>query len=513
MPPIAPTFAPPVALPDRATCDAARLARDVRFDGLFFTGVVSTGIYCRPVCPAVAPKPRHIVYYPSAAAAEAAGLRPCLRCRPELAPGSSAWRRGDGALARALTLVDGGYLAEHPLPQLAAEVHLGERQLRRLFCERVGAAPHRVHATRRLLFAKHLLSETALPITEVALAAGFASLRRFHAAFASAYGMPPTALRRRSDTAATGASPSGSSGAANANANADASASAITLRLAYRPPLAFDAWLAFLRARALPGVEVVGAGSYRRSTGSGWFELRQAAPGRSELCLTLHGTASRHLLATVQRVRRMADLDADPAPIDAALAAHPRLAALVAATPGLRIPGGWSGFELAVRAVVGQQVSVAAARTLLGRLVARFGTPLALPTALGLTHAFPSAQALAAADVGALAAVGLTSARAATLRGMAQAVQAGAVSTEPGQSLDAFVASWTALPGIGPWTAQYLALRALGHPDAFPAGDLVLQRAAPGDGTRLREAHLAQWAQPLRPWRGYAALHLWRSTI
>jgi AraC family transcriptional regulator, regulatory protein of adaptative response / DNA-3-methyladenine glycosylase II len=474
-------------LPDNRTCEQARLSRDPRFDGLFFTAVQSTGIYCRPVCPAPAPKPQHVVYYANAAAAEAAGFRPCLRCRPELAPGTG-WRRGDALLSRALCLIEQGLLAEQPLAVLAARVGIGERQLRRLFVERLGAPPIGVHGTRRLLFAKQLLTETALPITEIALAAGFGSLRRFNDAFRRAYRLAPRELRRRPRTS---------------------DANGLVLRLGYRPPYDFDALLDFLRNRALPGIETVGDGEYRRLLGPadapGWLRLT-ALPGEHALRLELHGVPAAALLDVVGRVRRMFDLDADPQAIAAAFDADPQLASLVAARPGLRLPGAWDGFEAAVRAVLGQQVSVAAARTLASRLVDRHGDPVDGIGADGLHRLFPAPQALLAAE---LEALGLTRARAATIRAIAAALVAQQVDFAIDTPLDAFVARWTALPGIGPWTAHYIALRALSHPDAFPAEDLVLRRVA-GDGAPLSARALLARAEGWRPWRGYAVMHLWR---
>jgi AraC family transcriptional regulator of adaptative response / DNA-3-methyladenine glycosylase II len=483
------------ALPEHRICEQARLSRDARFDGLFFTAVSSTGIYCRPVCPAPAPKPQNVSYYPSAAAAEAAGFRPCLRCRPELSPADGAWRRGDHVVARALKLIDAGVLAEQPLSALAERVALGERQLRRLFAERLGASPIGVHATRRLLFAKQLLTETRLPITEVALASGFGSLRRFNTVFKEAYRMAPRELRKRDGQ-----------GAAE---------EVLTLRLGYRPPYDFIAMLDFLRGRALPGVEHVDAISYARVVGDahapGWLRVSAWPRGDHALKLELKGIAASQMLGVVDRLRRMFDLDADPAAISLALSEDPRLKPLLAQRPGLRIPSGWDGFEIAIRAVVGQQVSVAAARTVTARLAQRFGTPLPVPWGEGPhTHLFPTPQALADAD---LDHIGLTRARAQTVRTVACAVLEGRVDFRPESTLEDFVARWVALPGIGPWTAHYLALRALGHPDAFPAEDLVLQKAVPNDGTRMSARQLAQRAQPWRPWRGYAVLHLWKDAM
>jgi AraC family transcriptional regulator of adaptative response / DNA-3-methyladenine glycosylase II len=478
------------ALPDHRVCEQARLSRDARFDGLFFTAVTSTKIYCRPVCPAPAPKPANVRYYASAAAAEAAGFRPCLRCRPELAPGNTAWRHGEQLVSRTLRLIDGGALAEQSLAQLATRVGVSSRQLRRLFVEHLGAPPIDVHTTRRLLFAKQLLTETALPVTEVALASGFASLRRFNAAFAQANRMPPRELRRQPRA------PLGEG---------------LILRLGYRPPYDFDALLAFLRTRALPGVERVDEQAYARVFGRadapGWLRLSLWPDGEHALRLELHGATPSQLLPLVTTLRRMFDLDAEPRAIAATLGASSVLKPLLRKRPGLRLPGGWDGFEIAVRAVLGQQVSVAAARTLATRIVQRWGEPLNAPPMAGLERLFPTPTQLADAD---LREIGVTTARAATIRGIAQALLDGRVDFRAEQSMEEFVARWVALPGIGEWTAHYMAMRALSQPDAFPAADLILRRVAAGDGPELSTKGLTALAQSWRPWRAYAVMHLWR---
>ena len=480
------------ALPDPRICEQARLSRDARFDGLFFTAVTSTRIYCRPVCPAPAPKPANIVYYRHAAAAESAGFRPCLRCRPELAPGDGAWRRGDDTVARALKLIEQGALVDAPLAALADKVGLGERQLRRLFSERLGATPNEVHGTRRLLFAKQLLTEPTLPITQVALAAGFGSLTRFNTAFRDEYRMAPRELRKRDVPPAH---------------------DGVTLRLGYRPPYDLAAMLDFLRGRALPGVEVVDERSYRRVIGTaeapGWLRVSARGDGAHALRLELQGAAPVQLLSIVQRLRRMFDLDADPHVIAQALGQDARLCPLLDARPGLRLPSGWDGFEIAVRAVIGQQVSVAAARTLTARLAQRYGTPLAIPFD-GLTHLFPTPERLVGAD---LTEIGLTRARADTIRSLSRALLEGRVDFNPERTLEDFTARWVALPGIGPWTAHYMALRALGHPDAFPADDLVLQKAVPTDGVRMTAKALTARAEAWRPWRAYAVIHVWKGSM
>ncbi len=490
----------PNALPPRRVCEQARISRDPRFDGLFFIAVTSTRIYCRPVCPAPAPKSTNITYYRTAAAAEAAGFRPCLRCRPELSPSDGTWRRGDAAVARALKLIDQGVLATQPLSALAERVNLGERQLRRLFVERLGASPIGVHGTRRLLFAKQLLTETTLPITDVALAAGFGSLRRFNATFKHSYRMAPRDLRRHP-------------AAENLRAS-----DALTLRLGYRPPYDFASMLAFLGGRALPGVEVVDATSYARVIAGdgvdappGWLRVSTWPGGEHALKLELHAPLASRLLEIVNRLRRMFDLDADPRAIVATLSADPRLKPLLRKRPGLRLPSGWDGFEIAVRAILGQQVSVAAGRTFSSRIAQAFGVPLpAEHAAHGLLHLFPTPAALADAD---LATIGLTRARAETVRTISRALLDGRVDFKVERMLDDFVARWTALPGIGLWTAQYIALRALGHPDAFPAEDLVLQKAVPGGGMRMTPKALTTRAEAWRPWRGYATLQLWRDAM
>ena len=479
-------------LPDLQTCEQARLSRDARFDGLFFTAVTSTGIYCRPVCPAPPPRRENISYYANAAAAEAAGFRPCLRCRPELAPRNDILRRGDSSVAQALRMIDAGMLDEHSLADMARHLALSDRQLRRLFVARLGATPMQVHGTRRLLFAKQLLGETALPITQIALAAGFRSLRRFNAAFQSAYQLAPRTLRKRPGASARADEP-------------------LLLRLGYRPPYDFTALLDFLRARALPGLEHVDDVSYARAIGSSerpaWLQVSACGNGAHALHLALHGVAPTDLQGVVTRVRRMFDLDADPHAIAAVLTRDAQLRPLLRRHPGLRLPGAWDGFELAVRAVLGQQISVAAARTLALRLLHAHGPRVALAGAPMLTHLFPDAARMADIDP---ATLGVTRMRAATLHALACAVRDGTLDFASARSLDAWQTHCTALPGIGAWTAHYMALRALSHPDAFPANDLILRRAA-ADGARALSAKaLRARAESWRPWRAYAVIHLWR---
>jgi AraC family transcriptional regulator, regulatory protein of adaptative response / DNA-3-methyladenine glycosylase II len=480
-------------LPSREICFRAMAAKDARFDGLFFAAVRSTGIYCRPVCPAPAPKRENITFYANAAAATTAGYRPCLRCRPELSPEAHAQVREE-AVRRALALIAEGALQDGSIAALAARVQLSARQLQRVFLAHVGATPHTVHATRRLLLAKQLLTETALPVTDVALAAGFNSLRRFNTAFKDGCGMPPSAIRRQASAAKA---PSGT----------------LTLRLGYRPPLDFPLLLAFLAKRAIPGIERVNADRYERVignlNGSSWIRVRAAAE-RPELLLEIGNADPRAIPEIVRRVRRMFDLDADLGAMRAVFDDDPLLKHAIQLHPGLRVPCAWDGFELAVRAVLGQQISVAGATTLARRLVDGWGEPRAdaAATQIGLNRAFPSPERLRDAP---LETIGLPRTRAATLRALSAAVADGRLSFEAGQRLEDFVERAVALPGIGAWTAHYIAMRALALPDAFPAGDLVLQqRLGPDAGVaRLSERATEARSQAWRPWRAYAVLHLW----
>lgn len=473
-------------LPPPEVCDRAREARDARFDGLFFTAVSSTGIYCRPVCPAPAAKRRNIRYFATAAAAAAAGFRPCLRCRPELAPGAMAHRLGEALLDRALAMIADGALQHGSVDALAARLGVSARQLRRLFVAALGVAPLALHTTQRLLLAKQLLTETHLPATQIALASGFRSVRRFNAAFHEGCGLPPTQIRRVAR---------------------QASGNGLTLRLCYRPPFDFASMLAFLGKRAMPGLERVTANSYQRLAGSADAPIRlqvSAAPDQRELRLHLEGADPRAVPDLVRRVRRLFDLDADLTPVHRVFADAPLLARGIAQRPGLRVPRGWEGFEIAVRAILGQQISVAGATTLAGRLLRTFGTPLAGDSE-GFERLFPAAATLRDAP---LESIGLPRARAASLRALAAAVADGRIDFSAGQRLDEFVSRLCALPGIGAWTAHYVAMRALSHPDAFPAGDLVLRQVL-GNGSAISERDCAARSQPWRPWRAYAVLHLW----
>ncbi|MBF5045898.1 DNA-3-methyladenine glycosylase 2 family protein [Aggregicoccus sp. 17bor-14] len=470
---------------DPAICDRARLARDARFDGRFYIAVRTTGIYCRPVCPAVSPRRVNILYYPTAAAAAEAGYRPCLRCRPEAAPGTPAWEGTSATVRRALRLIGEGALDTGSVEALAAKVGVGPRHLHRLFVEHLGASPVGVAQTRRLHFAKRLLDETQLPMGQVAAASGYGSVRRFNASFLQTYGRAPSQLRR-------------------SRQRASAEPDTYCLRLAYRPPYDWEGLLAFLARRALPGVETVDAGVYRRTIRvggrGGWFQVRHL-PEAGSLELTVRHPDATVLYEVTARVRQQFDLGLDPAVVRDALGADPLLAPALARRPGLRIPGAFDLFELLVRAVLGQQVSVAAARTHAGRLASAYGEPCPGPG--GLTHLFPTPEALAQVSPASLP---LPRARGEALVQLAQAVARGALALDaPAEELQVRLER---LPGIGPWTAAYALLRGLGEPDAFPEGDLVLRRVA-GGASPLTARALRERAERWRPWRGYAALLLW----
>ncbi len=486
---------------DPTRCYRALKTRDARFDGRFFVGVVTTGIYCRPICPARTPLRRNIRFFASAAAAGEGGFRPCLRCRPESAAGTPAWLGTSTTVGRGLELISAGALDTGSVEDLAARLGIGERHLRRLFREHVGANPIAVAQTRRLHFAKKCIDETPLSMTEIASAAGYASLRRFNSAVRTAYGVPPGELRRRcSRSKRVGASRAGSAGG---------DSDVLELKLAYRPPIALAALFAFLATRAIPGVEAVTKGSYARSISidnvSAVIEI-QAVAKEDTLRVRVPSGLSRHLTHVVSRVRRIFDLDADPVEIRSQLASDTLLAAPLKRFRGLRVPGAWDGFELAVRAILGQQVSLAGATTLAGRLVDTFGEPLSQPHP-GIHHLFPSPQRLADSDV---AGIGLPRRRADAISALARAVAEDGLDLELGSDLEATRAQLLALPGIGPWTADYIAMRALREPDAFPAGDLVLRKVASPDPHPLSEKALDERSQAWRPWRAYAVIALWK---
>lgn len=473
---------------DGDVCYRALCARDGRFDGVWFVGVTSTGVYCRPVCRARTPRRDRCEFYPSAAAAERRGYRPCLRCRPELAPGRAPVDAATRVAAAVAGRIAEGALNERGVDELAAQFRLSARQLRRIVERSLGVAPIALAQTQRLLHAKMMLTDSTLPIVEVALASGFASVRRFNALFRSRYGLVPSALRREPAAVAS---------------------DTVRCLLAYRPPLSFAQLLAYLGARCYHGAEVVTADSYLRAIEldghRGVIRVTQAADS-AHLILEASAELARVLPRLVLRVRQLFDLDAEPAQIGACLAGDALLAPQLAASPGLRVPGALCGFELALRAVLGQQVSVRAATTLAGRLVAAFGAPLPVPLQTGgLTHSTPTPARLAAASVEAIAAIGLPRRRAECVQALAAAFACGELRLRPGEDAAQVSAALLSLPGIGPWTTEYIAMRALRCPDAFPAGDLGVQRALGVRGARDAEARAEAW----RPFRAYAVMHLW----
>jgi AraC family transcriptional regulator of adaptative response / DNA-3-methyladenine glycosylase II len=473
---------------DADTCWRALGARDPRFDGLFYVAVTTTGVYCRPICPARTPGRTRCVFFSRAAEAERAGYRACFRCRPELAPGSAPVDSTPRLVRAALARIDAGFLNEGSIEALAASLGVTARHLRRAIEGAIGVSPVELAQTRRLALAKQLLQDTTMPLAAVAFAAGFASVRRFNALFQRRFGRPPSALRP---------------------AHGDGEPSeTITLRLDYRAPLAWAELLAFLRGRAIPGVERVAGDEYARTVSlgehHGWLAVAPAPGGRAALRARVSLSLASRLMEIVARLRALFDLDARPDAIAAALGRDRALTRRVAASPGLRVPGAFDGFELAVRAVLGQQISVAGATTLSGRLAERFGAPLA-GAPEGLSRRFPSAATLAAAGPARVRAIGLPEARARTIIALARAVADERLELHPGADPAAATAALEELPGIGPWTAQVVAMRALRWPDAFPGGDLGVRKALGVAGTAEAEARAEAW----RPWRAYGVMHLW----
>src|SRR5256712_407260 len=526
---------------DQRVCDRARRSRDARFDGRFFIAVTTTGVYCRPICPARAPKDEHVRYFPTAAAAEAAGFRPCLRCRPEASPGTPAWLGTSGIVSRALRMIGDGALRgegaasvlrgagapglNKDVEQLAGRLGVTARHLRRLFLQHLGATPLDVALTRRVHFAKKLLDETSLTFHQVAIASGCGSLRRFNGQIRRTYSRTPTQLRRL------------------ARQKAAADPDCYRFRLAYRPPYDWDAMLAFLSARATPGVESVipaprpttkNAKTAKGANDEARQSLRSSRPlrsswsssdgsryrrtisvdgrhgsievsrleSRSALSLEVRFPDPRALLFIVERVKAMFDLGADPAIIAEHLRADPLLRGPLAKHPGIRTPGAWDGFELAVRAILGQQISVRAATTMAGRIATMFGSPAI--TGDESEWLFPTPAQLAHA---AIERAGGVSARAETIRSLARRVADATMTFNSSVDAREMVSALKDLPGIGDWTAEYIAMRALGEPDAFPSGDLVLRRMAGGCAARELDRRSASW----RPWRAYAVMLLWQS--
>jgi AraC family transcriptional regulator of adaptative response / DNA-3-methyladenine glycosylase II len=469
---------------DPASCYQALLAHDARFDGQFFVGVASTRIYCRPVCRVRVPKRQNCSFYPSAAAAEAAGFRPCLRCRPELAPGYASVDASQRLAHAAASLIEDGTLSDAGLNDLAARVGSSERHLRRVFAAEFGVAPVAYAQTQRLLLAKRLLTDTALPITEIALAAGFGSLRRFNTLFRERYRLQPRDLRKTPEAAARGE---------------------LVFELAYRPPYAWEPQIGFLALRCAEGVESVSGGRYLRTVviargttiHCGWIAVAHRAR-RNTLQVTLSDSLARVVPDVLARVKHLFDLSCRPDEIT-----H-HLGVFAADRPGLRVPGAFDGFEMAVRAVLGQQITVRAACTLAGRLAGTFGEPVKTPFA-GLRCTFPAPTNLAAASGDELGSLGITRSRQRAIHALAAACAAGELVLAPGADIERTLEKLRSLPGIGEWTAQYIAMRALAWPDAFPHTDYGVMKALDETAPRRVLEIAEQW----RPWRAYAVVHLW----
>jgi AraC family transcriptional regulator of adaptative response / DNA-3-methyladenine glycosylase II len=470
---------------DRQIYSRARISRDPRFDGKFFIGVRSTKIYCRSICPVPTVKEKNVCYFPSAAAAADAGFRPCLRCRPECSPGTPAWLGTCNTVSRALRLIAESGLEGDGIEGLAERLGVGSRHLRRLFMQHLGAPPSAVAHTRRLHFAKQLIDETGLPMSNIAVASGFGCVRRFNAAIRNTYNRTPTQIRRL------------------VRQKISQPENQYLFHLRFRPPYHWKGMLAFLAMRATPGVEAVDDGSYRRTISlrgaNGYFEISRA-PDQDALAVRVQIAQPHRLYKIIERIRSMFDLNADWSAIAMSLGTDPELSSRISAEPGLRVPGCWNGFELTVRAILGQQVSVKGATTLAGRIVKAFGKPFSGPA--GLTHIFPSPEVLADAK---LTGLGLTDKRAETIRALSRAFCDRRISFDGIVDSANFLARLMEIPGIGNWTAQYVAMRALGEPDAFPSGDLGLLRAL----ALTNSSELEKRAEAWRPWRSYASMYLW----
>jgi AraC family transcriptional regulator of adaptative response / DNA-3-methyladenine glycosylase II len=472
---------------DPQTCYRAMRARDARFDGRFYVAVSSTHIYCRPVCTVKPPRRENCRFYPSAAAAESGGYRPCLRCRPELAPGNASIDATTRLAQAAASLIEDHALEEEGLEAVAGRLGITGRHLRRAFGAEFGVSPVEFAQTQRLLLAKRLLTDTALPVTEIAFASGFGSVRRFNALFRKRYRLQPKRLRRE---APAGASPD-----------------TLAFELSFRPPYDWAAFLQFVGTRAIPGVEEVDGQRYRRTVRvaqdgrerHGWIELALSAK-KPALRVAVSASLAKALPPVLSRVKALADLACHPAEV------AQTLGALAKRRPGMRVPGAFDGFEVAVRAILGQQVSVAGARTLAGRFAAEFGDPIDTPFA-SLKLLFPTAEQIAATKPGDVARLGMPGARARSIVALARAVADGKLELVPNADIEATLAGLRALPGIGEWTAQYIAMRALAWPDAFPHADLGVMKAL---GVTNQKRALAA-GEAWRPWRAYAVMHLWDS--
>jgi AraC family transcriptional regulator of adaptative response / DNA-3-methyladenine glycosylase II len=466
-------------------------SRDNRFDGWIYLGVTSTGVYCRPSCPAVSPKRANMRFYRSSAAAQRAGFRACKRCRPDASPGSPEWNARADVVARAMRMIGDGVVDRDGVAGLAARLGYSVRQLNRLVSSELGAGPLALARAQRAQTARTLIETTELGFAEVAFAAGFASVRQFNETVREVFALTPRELRRRRGKPLA------------------AGPGTIALRLPYRAPMEIGALFAFFATRAIAGVEEVAAGgAYRRTLRlPHGTAIAGLAPGEACVQCSLRLADVRDLGVAVARCRRLLDLDADPVAVASVLARDPLLAPLVTAHPGLRVPGCVEGTEIVVRAVLGQQISVAAARTHAARLVRRHGEALSAPDG-SLTHVFPTAGALAEAADDVLA---MPERRKQTLRGVCAALRDGLVELDPGADRERVRRDLLALPGIGPWTVEYVAMRALGDPDAFPAGDLGVLHGLRALGVEAGAREAESRSQAWRPFRAYTVLHLWQA--
>jgi AraC family transcriptional regulator of adaptative response / DNA-3-methyladenine glycosylase II len=506
--------------PGRRTIDGVELdfeqcyrvvsSRDPRFDGWFVTAVTSTGIYCRPSCPAMTPRRPNVRFYPSAAAAHRVGFRACKRCRPDAAPGSPEWNVRADVVGRAMRLIGDGVVDREGVPGLAARLAYTTRHLNRILTAELGAGALALARAQRAQTARILVESTDLGLAEIAFAAGFGSVRQFNDTLRQVYASAPSQLRANAGRGAgTPSRRSGTTAADPAGTGTGRTApGALTLRLAYRPPLHAQALLEFLAARAIPGVEIADAGRYTRALrlphGPATVEL---TPSDGYVSAALRLSDLRDLAPAVARCRRLLDLDADPVAIDETLGADPLLAPLVLTEPGLRVPRAVDGFEIAVRAIVGQQISVPGARTVLGRLIAHTTAGTAAPDGPDALVPFPDPASVAAAPDEAFAMPG---SRRATIRALAAAVASGDLLLDDGADRAETEAALCAIPGIGAWTAGYVAMRALGDPDVFLPTDLAVRRGAARIGLPTDPTTLDQHARRWRPWRSYAVLRLWR---
>jgi AraC family transcriptional regulator, regulatory protein of adaptative response / DNA-3-methyladenine glycosylase II len=470
-------------------CYRALCSRDARFDGRFFTAVTSTGIYCRPICPAPTPYAQNVRFYSCAAAAEAGGFRACRRCHPESSPGSPDWNVRADLVARALRMIADGIVDNEGVSGLASRLAVSERHLHRELVAQIGVGPLALARSRRAQTARLLIDQTNLSLTTIAFAAGFASVRQFNDTMQEVFACAPSELRRHAQPTSNGEGK-------------------LSLRLQYRPPFDAEALLAYLEKRAIPGVEEVASGRYRRTVAfaksRGIIEVEPMVAGNAvRIHVQLNDLSDLNLI--VQRCRRLFDLDADPAAIASVLRTDPLLAPLIDSRPGMRVPGAVNGFEFAVRAIIGQQISVTGARTLVGRLVTSLGEPLTSPDG-SLTHTFPSPEVIANANMDGL---GITQRRITALQALAQSVIRQELILDASSNREETATRLQALPGVGPWTVAYIAMRALSDPDAFPVSDLGLRRAFEQHGLAADIKSIAQRAEAWRPWRAYATQYLW----